>query len=113
MNLFSALLIGILLLVGCTAQSKYGSSSSEMLRTEYFKPNLGLLKSWKPLGKSYEYQTSEYEKEQIALSLEFCIEHLSSKYPSAPREPVRAIQIVECMKAKGWGFEIEEILIMK
>ena len=113
MNLFSVVLIGIFLLVGCSVQSNYGSSSREMLSTEYFKPNLGLVKTWKPLGKNHENEPSEHEKEQIALSLEICIEHLSSKYPNPPKESVRGIQIVECMKTKGWGFEIEEVLIMK
>ena len=111
--MFYVVLIGVFVLVGCSSQSNYGSSSREMLSTEYLKPNLGLVKSWKPLGKNHEYVPSEYEKEQIALSLEFCIEYLSSKYPKPPKEPVRVIQIVECMKTKGWGFEIEEVLIMK
>lgn len=42
-------------------QSGYELSAREMLRAEYPKSSYGFLKSWKPLGKNYEYKLSEHE----------------------------------------------------
>jgi hypothetical protein len=111
-NVFTVF-IAVLFFTGCAMQSGYELSAREMLSTEYLKPNLGFLKSWKPLGKNYEYNLSEHEIAQSALNMEACVSQLSSKYPNPPKETLRSLQIIECMKSKGWSFEIEEILIMR
>ena len=113
MNNVFVVLIAILFFTGCAMQSGYELSAREMLSAEYPKPNFGFLKSWKPLGKNYEYKLSEHEIAQNSLDMETCVNHLSSKYPNPPKETLRSLQIIECMKSKGWSFEIEEILIMR
>ena len=60
----SVFLIINIFIIGCTSQSKYESSAHEMLREEYPRSNYGFLKSWKPVGKSYEYQLSANETEK-------------------------------------------------
>lgn len=94
-------------------RSSYDQSAREMLSSEYPKPSIGFLKSWKPLGENYEYKPSKHEVAQSSLDMESCVKHLSSKYPNPPKETLRSLQIIECMKSKGWSFEVEEILIMR
>lgn len=113
MNKVSIVFIAILFFTGCAVQSNYELSAREMLSAEYPKPSYGFLKSWKPLGKNYEYKLSGHEITQSSLDIEACVNYLSEKYPNPPKETLRSLQIIECMKAKGWSFEIEEILIMR
>lgn len=100
-------------LVGCATNSNYKSSADNLLRTEYPKPYYGVTKSWKPLGKNHEYNLSDIESNQSSLDSDFCINDLSSKYPFRSSEALRVLQIIDCMEAKGWHLEMEEILIMR
>jgi hypothetical protein len=113
MNKVFAFFMATLFFTGCAMQSSYEQSAHEMLGAEYPKPSIGFLKSWKPLRKNYEYKLSKHEIEKSSLDMEACVKYLSSKYPNPPKETLRSLQIIECMKSKGWSFEVEEILIMR
>lgn len=113
MNRLSIFLTISVFLIGCTTQSKYESSAREILRAEYPQAHHGFLKSWKPIGKDYEYRLSENEIEKNSIDVASCIKYLSLKYPNPPKEVIRSFQIVDCMKSKGWHLEAEEILITR
>ena len=113
MNGLSIAILVSTFLIGCTAQSEYESSAREMLRDEFPQSHYGFIKSWKPIGKNYEYTLSENELEKSTIDVTSCIKYLSSKYPTPPKEILRSFQIVECMKTKGWYLETEEIIITR
>lgn len=113
MNKILKHLVVCILLVGCTTKSIYKSSADNLLRAEYPQPYHGFLKSWKPLGKKFAYELTEKESQQSYLDVEFCIENLYLKYSFPPSETLRVLQIIECMRTKGWHVEVEEILITR
>src|SRR6187402_1996169 len=100
MNKMLKNLVVCMLFVGCTTTSNYKSSASNLLLAEYSQSHHGFLKSWKPLGKNYEYQLSEAESKKSSLDMGFCVGDLSLKYSPPPNETLRVLQIIECMETK-------------
>ncbi|WP_105172409.1 hypothetical protein [Pseudoalteromonas sp. T1lg24] len=103
-------ILAMVFLSGCSTGT-YESTSEAILGSELGQSSSLLLQWWIPSDKSYEYRLSDHEKNVRDKNLENCIESLGKEYPKPPNTEIRAIQILECMRKKGWKLFREEIEI--
>lgn len=103
-------LVAAALLPACNETSRYDATAAELTRAEYPTAFYGFAKAWKPLGKGYAYALSKDERVRAQFFLDSCISELTARFASAPGPAVRAVQIGECMEARGWHLALEELI---
>jgi hypothetical protein len=98
------------LLPACSAPSPYDATAVALARAERPTAFYGLAKDWKPLGKGYSYEISEEESVREQFFLHSCISELTARFDPAPGPALRAVQLSECMQARGWHLALEELI---
>jgi hypothetical protein len=61
-----------------------------------------------PVGRSSSESLSEEEEMRGQFWLESCLSELGARFAPAPTPAVRALQIGECMQARGWRLVVRE-----
>jgi hypothetical protein len=102
------LLVAAGLLTACSSPSDYAATAMKLAGTEHPAPTYGLSKAWKPLGKSHAYTPSDQENVRMQFFLDSCVSELTARFKPTPSRAVQAVQIGECMQARGWHLVLEE-----
>ena len=96
------------LLAGCGPASPYESTATELSQTERAALRVGFSKTWKPVSRNFSAALSEGENARGRFWLASCVSELTARFTPAPRKTVRAVQIAECMAARGWHLVVRE-----
>lgn len=105
---FVCALLAAAVSAGCSAPAQYASTAEALSRTERPTAFYSLAKAWKPLGRNYSYAIPGDENVRAQLFLRSCIDELAGRFDPAPVSAVRAVQIGECMHARGWHLVLQE-----
>ena len=98
------------LITSCAIHESYDATAEKMVGREMPSNSYGFSKLWKPDGKDSSHVLTEEEGAIGGEALSGCIDQLTVKYEPPPGEILRAIQILECMKDKGWQLLAEEFI---
>ncbi|HVY63424.1 MAG TPA: hypothetical protein VHH11_01230 [Gammaproteobacteria bacterium] len=98
--------LALTVLAGCSQPSAYESTANELSTTERGTPGMELAKAWKPIGRSFTDALSGEDQARREFWLSACISELTARYVPAPRDAVRALQLADCMQARGWRLAI-------
>ncbi|MCF2858402.1 hypothetical protein L1286_13015 [Pseudoalteromonas sp. SMS1] len=104
--------IFLFMLVGCKTTGTYEQTSLELTGMELIEPYYGYYKSWVPLGSNHSLDLDDSQRGEPSIALRTCIKQLQSSHAKAPSHALRSVQLIECMKKKGWQLLIEEIFIV-
>jgi hypothetical protein len=103
-------LIAAGLLAACGVTSRYEETGLRLSRTEHLAALYGIAKAWRPLGRGYAYALSDQENARARFFLDSCVSELTARFRPAPGPALRAVQIGECMQARGWHLVVEELV---
>lgn len=60
------------------------------------------------MGRSFPESLSADDVMRGKFWLDSCVSELTARFAPAPANTVRAIQIAECMAARGWRLDVRE-----
>jgi hypothetical protein len=86
----------------------YESTAAELLRTERVTSSFGYSKEWAPPGRESATSLASVEEIHRKFWLDSCVSELDTRFTPAPGPAVRAVQIAECMEARGWHLVVRE-----
>jgi hypothetical protein len=95
-------------LAACSPLPPYESTAAELTRIEYVDAAVGFSKAWKPEGRRSSEPLSKEDEIRGEFWLDSCLSELSARFTPAPATAVRALQIAECMQARGWHLVVRE-----
>jgi len=87
--------------------SPYESTAAELALEEHV-PLVDFVKAWAPLGASSAASLSADDEARRRFWLDACVDELGGRFVPAPGSVVRALQIGECMQARGWHLVVQE-----
>ena len=85
----------------------YESTAAALAREER-GPFADFAKAWVPLGETSAESLSVDDESRRRFWLDACVAELGSRFEPAPGSAVRALQIGECMQARGWHLVVRE-----
>jgi hypothetical protein len=88
--------------------ARYEKTAAELVRTEHVATSVDFSKAWAPLGRDFWEPLSEEDEIRLGFWLDSCVSELTARFTPAPDAPVRAVQIAECMAARGWHLTVRE-----
>jgi hypothetical protein len=97
--------LAVALLGACSEPSAYEATAIELAATERVGA-VAFAKAWKPVGTSIADALSDEDRVRGEFWLASCVNELAARFVPAPRDAVRALQITECMQARGWRLAI-------
>jgi hypothetical protein len=86
----------------------YEATAAALVRTEHVAASAGFSKAWAPLGRNFSEPLSEDDEIRLRFWLDSCVSELTARFTPAPGATVRALQIAECMGARGWHLAVRE-----
>ena len=92
----------------CSPLPPYESTAAELIRTEHVTSTFSFAKAWAPLGRGSDKSLSETDKIRVKFWLDSCVSELAARFAPPPGAAVRALQIGECMEARGWHLVVRE-----
>jgi hypothetical protein len=101
-------LLAAALLAACSPMSPYESTATELALREQAAPFVGFSKAWAPLGTDSLESLSVDDAIRGRFWLDSCVSELAARFTPAPGTTVRALQIAECMEARGWHLVVRE-----
>lgn len=102
------LLVAASFVGSCSARMSYEATASELSEIPRRPRQNGLVQDWRPLGEPYSYRLSSEERIRARFFLVSCADELEARFSSPPGRALRAVQIGECMQARGWHLAFDE-----
>jgi hypothetical protein len=96
-------------LSACGATTRYGTTALELSGAASPAPADRLASAWKPLDRGYSYALSDEERVRARFFLDSCVSELTARFEPPPSRAIRAAQISDCMRARGWHLVVEEV----
>jgi len=101
-------LLAAALVAACSPPPPYESTAAELVRTGRAASSVEFSTEWKPLRRNLSEALSDEESVQGKFWLSSCVSELAARFTPAPKGAVRALQIAECMEARGWHLVVRE-----
>ena len=77
---------------------------------EYPASFYGFSKAWKPLSRDRAYALSDDDILRREFLVGSCVSELTARFVPAPGPALRAVQLLECMEARGWHLVVEDVI---
>jgi hypothetical protein len=101
-------LLAAALVAACSPLPPYESTAAELARSGRAASSVEFSTEWKPMSRNLSEALSDDENVRGRFWLNSCVSELSARFTPAPRGAVRALQIAECMEARGWHLVVRE-----
>lgn len=101
-------LLAAALVAACSPLPPYEATAAELARTGRGVSRVEFSTEWKPLLKAFSEALSDEENARGRFWLSSCVNELGARFTPAPKGAVRALQIAECMEARGWHLVVRE-----
>jgi hypothetical protein len=96
------------LVAACSPLPPYESTAADLVRAGRGTSLVEFSTEWKPLTKGFSEALSDEENVRGRFWLSSCVNELDARFTPAPNGTVRALQIAECMAARGWHLVVRE-----
>jgi hypothetical protein len=104
--------MAVLACSGCVALPSYRTTAQRLSGEETFDGLGGIRMQWRRLGNEGTQNVPDEERNQAREALEACVEVFESVYSRVPRESVQVVQLMECMRDRGWHLAVDEFFIV-
>jgi hypothetical protein len=101
-------LLAASVLAACSPAPPYASTAAKLARSQHIAHGVYFVKEWQPMGRSFPESLSADDVMRGKFWLDSCVSELTARFAPAPANTVRAIQIAECMAARGWRLDVRE-----
>lgn len=109
------------MLSGCATQTpqltpvaqEYTQTARKLWATTDVGPATAYETKWTPAGKDASYFLNADEITRANADVDLCIADLSKSAEFSPPEVTRAVQLMDCMAAKGWHVSVRELLVLE
>ena len=76
------------------------------------EPLRGFDMQWRRLGNEGPQNFSSEDQDQSRAALAACVADFESNTTQAPREAIRVVQLLQCMRDRGWSLTLNELVIV-
>ena len=97
---------------GCVSASSYETTAQGLFGQQRFGSYQGLDLHWLPLDEDEIYAISSAERLESQNALEACAQELDAVHDRPPGESMRVVQLIQCMRDRGWHLLFDEIFIV-
>jgi len=94
------------LVAACSPLPPYESTAAALAGRH--APSARFATEWKPVSRDLSAPLSADESVRGDFWLRSCVSELTARFTPAPEGAVRALQIAECMEARGWHLVVRE-----
>jgi hypothetical protein len=92
----------VALLPACSRLPAYEATAAALTAAGRFSTE------WKPMTRELSAVLTDEEDLRGKFWLSSCVNELAARFTPAPENAVRALQIAECMQARGWHLVVVE-----
>ena len=101
-------LLAAALVAACSPLPPYESTVAELARTGRGASSFEFSTEWRPKSRNFSAALSDEDNVRGDFWLRSCVSELGARFTPAPNGAVRALQIAECMEARGWHLVVRE-----
>jgi hypothetical protein len=94
----------------CSSVPPYEATAMALSGTEYSASFYGFSKAWKPIGRDRTYALSDDDILRREFLVGSCVSELTARFVPPPGPALRAIQLLDCMEARGWHLIVEDVI---
>ena len=76
------------------------------------EPFRGFDMQWRRIGNEGPQNFSREDQDQSRAALAACVADFESDTSRDPREAIRVVQLLQCMRDRGWSLALNELTIV-